>query len=48
MKYEIRYLKPKKKGYAQHNATFLDIRDAMMWERLKKQEGCKDFQILIK
>ena len=48
MMYQVKYLKPKKKGYAQHTATFLEIDDAIFWETIRKKEGCKDFQILVK
>ena len=46
--YKVNYLKPKKKGYAKHSASFMRIEDCIWWENLKKDEGCKDFQILVK
>ena len=46
--YELKYLKPKKKGFAKHSAIFLSIDDCVWRENLKKEEGCKDFQILVK
>ena len=46
--YKVDYLKPKKKGYAKHTASFMKIEDAIFWETVKKQEGCKDFRILVK
>ena len=46
--YKVDYLKPKKKGYAKHSASFMKIEDAIFWETVKKQEGCKDFRILVK
>ena len=46
--YKVNYLKPKKKGYAKHTASFMKIEDAIFWETIKKQEGCKDFRILVK
>ena len=48
MMYKVNYLKPKKKGYAKHSASFMKIEDCIWWENLKKDEGCKDFQILVK
>lgn len=48
MMYQLCYLKPKKKGFAQHSAVFMSIDDCVWWEKLKKQEGCKEFQILVK
>ena len=30
--YRVNYLKPKKKGYAKHTVTFLDIEGAIMWQ----------------
>tara|TARA_R100000005_G_C4986065_1_gene194400 strand:+ start:732 stop:875 length:144 start_codon:yes stop_codon:yes gene_type:complete len=46
--YQVNYLKPKKKGFANHSASFFKIEDAIFWEKLKKSEGCKDFQILVR
>lgn len=48
MMYQVKYLKPKKKGYANHTATFMKIDDAIFWEQLMTKQGCKDFQILVK
>jgi hypothetical protein len=42
MKYEVTYLKPKKKGYAKETATFLKIEDAFYWESLVKEQGAKE------
>ena len=46
--YEVNYQKPKKKGYANHKATFLKIEDAIFWEQVLMTRGCKDFKILVK
>lgn len=45
MKYEIAYLKPKKKGYAKHSAVFLKIDDAIAWESYVKDLGAKEITI---
>jgi hypothetical protein len=45
MKYEVTYLKPKKKGYSQQTATFLNIESAIWWETILKDQGAK--QIII-
>ena len=33
MMYKVNYLKPKKKGYAKHTASFMKIEDAIFWEQ---------------
>jgi hypothetical protein len=48
MKYQVQYLKPKKKGYSKQVATFLTIDDAAFWEQVIKNQGAKDIQILVK
>jgi len=48
MMYQVQYLKPKKKGFAKHQATFIKIDDAIFWEQVMTKQGCKDFQILVK
>lgn len=48
MKFEITYLKPKKKGYAKQTATFLDIEGAIFWESVVKKQGAKDIIITPK
>lgn len=40
-------MKPKKKGYAYQQATFLKIDDAIFWEQLVKEQGAKDIKILV-
>ena len=46
--YQVQYLKPKKKGFAKQTATFMKIDDAVFWEKVMTEQGCKDFQILVK
>lgn len=45
MKYEVIYLKPKKKGYAKQSATFLKIEDAFFWQSVIEKQGAKDIVI---
>ena len=45
MKYEVKFLKPKKKGYAQHSAVFLKIDDAIWYESVLKKQGARDIII---
>ena len=33
MTYRVNYMKPKKKGYAKQQATFLKIEDAIFWQQ---------------
>ena len=46
MKYQVHYLKPKKKMYSKQVATFLTIEDAGFWEQIVKQQGCKEIEIV--
>jgi hypothetical protein len=48
MKYEVTYLRQKKKGYAKQSATFLKIEDAVFWESIVKEQGAKDIIITPK
>jgi len=48
MMYQVNYLKPKKKGFAKHSATFLDIEGAILLEKYVQSEGAKQIQILVK
>ena len=48
MMYQVNYMKPKKKGYAKQTATFVKIDDAVFWEKVMTEQGCTDFQILVK
>jgi hypothetical protein len=45
-KYQVIYLKPKKKMYSRQVATFLTIEDAGFWEKMVKTQGCKDVEIV--
>ena len=48
MMYQVNYMKPKKKGYAQQKATFLKIEDAVFWEEhVKKNLGAVDTMITV-
>ena len=48
MMYQVMYLKPKKKGYAQQTATFMKIEDAVFWEQhVKDNLGAKETKILV-
>lgn len=46
MKYQVIYLKPKKKNFSKQIATFYSIEDAGFWEKVVKQQGCKDVEII--
>ena len=46
MKFKVEYLLPKKKGYSKQQAVFYDVRDAMLWERHVKEQGCIDTEVL--
>lgn len=48
MKYEVKYLKKKSKGYSNQSATFLRIEDAIYWESVIKSQGAKDITICPK
>ena len=49
MKYQVTYLKPKRKGhYSKQVATFLTIDDAAFWEQVVKKQGAKDIEIYVK
>ena len=48
MIYRVNYLKPKKKGYAKQEATFLKIDDAVFWEKVITEQGCTDIKIMVK
>ena len=48
MMYQVNYMKPKKKGYAKHTATFLKIEDAIFWEQhVKNNLNAVDTQITV-
>jgi hypothetical protein len=46
MKYQVVYLKPKKKMVSKQIATFYKIEDASMWEKHVIQQGCTDVEIV--
>ena len=46
MKFLLQYDKPKKKGYAKQNVTFYDINDAIWWEKVILERGCKNTTII--
>jgi hypothetical protein len=48
MKYEVKYLRKKSKGYSQQSATFLKIEDAIFWESIIKTQGAKEIIICPK
>ena len=48
MKYQVTYLKPKKRGYSKQTATLLTIDDAEFWYKVVEQQGAKDIKILVK
>ena len=46
--YKVNYLKPKKKGYAKHTASFMKIEDAIFWEQhVKKNLKAVDTTITV-
>lgn len=46
MKYQVVYLKPKKKSYSRHSATFYRIEDATLWEKYVREQGCIESEIV--
>ena len=48
MKYQVVYLRPKKKGYSKQTASFLSIDDAVFWQQVIEKQGAKDVQIHVK
>ncbi|NDE96452.1 MAG: hypothetical protein EB045_05000 [Actinobacteria bacterium] len=47
MKYQVKYLKPKKKTYSKQIATFYTIEDATLWEKYIQTQGCKESEIIV-
>jgi len=45
-KYQVVYMKPKKKSYSKQIATFYTIEDASYYEECIKQQGCKESEII--
>jgi hypothetical protein len=48
LKYEVKYLRKKSKGYSKQSATFLKIEDALYWESIIKSQGAKEIIICPK
>ena len=46
MKYQVIYLKPKKKAYSKQTAVFYTIEDATHWEKYIKSQGCQNTEII--
>lgn len=46
MKYQVIYLKPKKKTYSKQVVTFYRIEDAVFWEEMIQKQGCKETEIV--
>jgi hypothetical protein len=46
MKYQVIYIKNKKKSKSKQIATFYKIEDASMWEKHVIQQGCTDVEIV--
>lgn len=46
LKFEVQYLKPKKKGYSNQVATLYTMEDAKYWKDIVEKQGCKDIQII--
>ena len=46
IKYQVTYLKPKKKMYSRQVVTFYKIEDAGFWEQMVKNQGCKEIEIV--
>jgi len=44
MRFKVVYQKPKKKGCAKQEAVFFDVRDAILWEKHVKTQGCFDVE----
>jgi hypothetical protein len=48
MKYEVTYLRQKKKGYAKQSVTFFNIESAFFWQSIVEKQGAKDIIITPK
>jgi len=46
MKYQVIYVKNKKKSQSKQTATFYKIEDATLWEKHVKQQGCINVEIV--
>jgi len=45
MKYQVTYLKPKRKGYSKQTVIFYTIEDASFYEKEIRQRGCIETEI---
>jgi hypothetical protein len=47
-KFSVVYQQPKNKSgsWSKQEATFFDVRDAMLWERHVLENGCKNVEIV--
>ena len=46
MKYNVAYLKPKKKGqFSKQSVIFLDVESAFFWKNVIESQGCKDIDV---
>jgi hypothetical protein len=45
MKFQVKYLKPKKKGFSEQTAVLLSFEDAVFWQDTVKKQGCKEVEI---
>jgi hypothetical protein len=46
MKYNVAYLKPKKKGqFSKQSVVFLDVESAFFWKNVIESQGCKDIDV---
>lgn len=48
MKYQVTYVKPKKKGFSKQTVVFYNVEDAYRWETYIKDQGCESIQVLPK
>lgn len=48
MKYEVSYLRKKKKGYSKQFAVFYTIEDAVWYENVIQEQGAKNIIICPK
>jgi hypothetical protein len=46
MKYQVTYIKPKKKALSKQTATFYTIEDAAFWEKVVISQGCQNVEIV--
>ena len=47
MKYNVVYLKPKKKGqFSKQSAVFLDVESAFFWKNMVESQGCADVEVV--